>query len=47
MDLKNKKVLLVGLGILGGGEALAKFLLFTKKSIVKNYFLNWRDLIFL
>ena len=26
MNLKNKKVLLVGLGILGGGEATAKFL---------------------
>lgn len=31
MNLKNKKILLVGLGILGGGEALAKFLL-TQKS---------------
>lgn len=27
MDLKNKKVLLVGLGILGGGVSMAKFLL--------------------
>ncbi len=33
MDLRNKKILLVGLGILGGGEALAKFLLAQKPKL--------------
>ncbi len=33
LDLKNKKILLVGLGILGGGESLAKFLLLQKAKL--------------
>ena len=33
VDLRNKKILLVGLGILGGGEALAKFLLAQKPKL--------------
>lgn len=32
-NLKNKKILLVGLGILGGGEALAKFLISQKTKL--------------